>query len=625
MKRRATLRATAGYFVGLLAPERGLYAQLLLCQVALAVMAMTLPLVSGCVIGALSREGRRNADAFCGLVAPRITGWRLAGIAGVLVAIYLVRVALTLRRTYLENQLFRGIEVALQQRLFAHLQRLSHAFYAESKVGDLATRLMTDVRSISGSMGQIFGVSASLGLTALAAAVTALVKSPPVGVLILLVVPVLLGCNRVLGSRMAQAGHECATLTGEAASVVHESLAAHSVVKAFGLERRHSADFARRLSAMLRANIHIALTRQVFQATALLTITLAEVLVVAVGAYLVLRGTIADPGTLVTLLALLPLMLEPLPTLASATEAAQEVVGSIERVNEILDHPVDIEDTPGASPLPALVREIRLDGVSFGYAAERRVLHDLHLVIPVGSYVAIVGPSGSGKTTLVNLLMRFWDPDQGRVLIDGHDLRDVTVASLRSQIGLVSQDTFVFDTTLWDNIAMGRTGANDADIHAAASAARFDTVAELLGYETVIGERGTRLSGGQRQRLAIARALLRDPRILLLDEATSALDAGTEAAILDTLRCGGRITIAVTHRLAVAAAADTVLVLDGGRLVEQGPHDQLVSAGGLYQHLWERRARQEAAGEEIGSSVDVSPLPDHRPRMIPLSGPTSRS
>jgi ATP-binding cassette, subfamily B, bacterial len=609
------VRTTFRYFVRLLVPHKRLYVQLLLTQVAMAVIALSLPLVSGCVIGTLSERGR--PDAVCRAILPGLTGGRLAGVAAILLLVFLVRVGVALRRTYLENRLFRGIETSLQEAMFAHLQRLSHAFYTDARVGDLAARLLSDIRNITGAMGQIFGVSAALALTALAAALTALAKSPPLGALMLLVVPVLLVCNRVLGARMMLAGQECATLTGDAASVLHENLAAHSLVKAFGLEGRQTGTFARHLSGVLRASLRVALARQLFQATALLTITLAEVTVLALGGYLVLRGTIADPGTLVTFLALLPLMLDPLPNLAAASEAAHEVAGSIQRVAEVFDRRIDIQDVPGATPLPAPSSEIRFENVSFGYTSDRPVLQNLDLVIPVGSFVAVVGPSGSGKTTLVNLLMRFWDPDEGRIVIDGHDLRKVTLSSLRSQIGFVSQDTFVFNTTLGDNITIGRPGATNAEVETAARAARLDASALPAGYETTIGEWGARLSGGQRQRLAIARALLRDPALLLLDEPTSALDARNEAAIVDTLRsvARGRTTLAMTHRLALAAAADTVVVLDQGRSVECGPHAQLVGAGGLYQQLWEKQTASALNGE-----------PDKRPNgsgPAPASAPSS--
>jgi ATP-binding cassette subfamily B protein len=237
------------------------------------------------------------------------------------------------------------------------------------------------------------------------------------------------------------------------------------------------------------------------------------------------------------------------------------------------------------------------------------VLSDLSLAIPAGANVAFVGPSGSGKSTTVSLLMRFWDPQEGSVRFDGHDARDVTAASLRDQTGVIFQDTFVFNTTLRENIALGRPEATDAEVAAAARAARLEEYIGALpaGYDTIVGERGVRMSGGQRQRLAIARALVRDPRILILDEATSALDAGTEHEIQETLTAvsQGRTTIAITHRLASAATADVIFVLDRGRLVEQGTHAELVAAGGLYARLYGEQSGRPSSREARRAAVEV--------------------
>jgi ATP-binding cassette subfamily B protein len=275
-------------------------------------------------------------------------------------------------------------------------------------------------------------------------------------------------------------------------------------------------------------------------------------------------------------------------------------------VNELLDEPLTISEKPDATVLPSLSHQIELEHINFGYTADRLTLKDLSLTILAGSHVAIVGPSGSGKSTVVNLLMRYWDPDEGRVLFDGHDLRDVTLASLRGQIGVVFQDTFIFDTTLRENIGLSKTGATDAEIASAAGAARLESYIEGLpaGYDTMLGERGVRMSGGQRQRLAIARALVRDPRILILDEATSALDATTEREILDTLLevARGRTTVSITHRIAFASKADLIFVLENGRLVEQGTHAELVEAGGLYASLYEE---QMGVGSKAASRTGI--------------------
>jgi len=352
-----------------------------------------------------------------------------------------------------------------------------------------------------------------------------------------------------------------------------------------------------------------------FDATTNIAITIGQLIVLGVGGWLVLNGQM-ELAVLVAFLGILPSLLQPIAQFSGIGETVQQTAGSLARVSELLDVPVTIEDAPRAVPLPPLEREVRLEEVTFGYDGGRPILLGLGLTVPAGQTVAIVGPSGSGKSTVVNLVLRFWDPQEGRVTIDGHDLREVTLASLRSQIGLVFQDTFVFNTTVRENIAIGRPGASDEEITEAARGARLAEYVESLpaGYDTVLGERGLRMSGGQRQRLAIARVLLRDPRIMILDEATSALDAETEAGILETLDeiVQGRTTIAITHRLSLAAKADLIHVIDGGRLVESGSHAELSTASGLYQRLYEAQSRYDAAPSETAEAEIV------RLRAVPV-------
>jgi ATP-binding cassette subfamily B protein len=295
----------------------------------------------------------------------------------------------------------------------------------------------------------------------------------------------------------------------------------------------------------------------------------------------------------------------------------QKAAGALARVDELLDEPASIADRPGAVELPPLAQEIRFHTVAFGYGGTQPILRDLDLVLPAGQHTAIVGPSGSGKTSILNLLLRFWDPETGSILFDGRDIRDATLASLRSRIGLVFQDTFLFDTTVRENIALGTSGATDADVVQAARAAKLDHYIQSLpaGYDTMLGERGVRMSGGQRQRLAIARALIRDPTILVFDEATSALDAETEREILATLAlvARNRTTVTITHRLSVAATADRIAVLDQGRVVREGTHAELIREDGLYRRLYEQQTAAAPRAVE-GSAVAGAELL----RRVPL-------
>src|SRR5579883_198776 len=343
--------------------------------------------------------------------------------------------------------------------------------------------------------------------------------------------------------------------------------------------------------------------------------SLIQIFVLGLGAYLIIADRSLTLGVLFSFTGLLSSVTSPVEQFTQLLQALQQAAGSMQRVVQILDEREEVADAPDAVPLPRLQRELRFDNVWFSYTGDRPTLQNVSLSIPAGSHVAIVGPSGAGKSSVINLILRFYDPQQGQILLDGVDLRAGTQRSLRDQMAVVFQDTFVFNTTIRENLAYGRLGATDEEIIAAARQAEIhDFILSLpAGYDTVVGERGARLSGGQRQRLAIARALLRNPAILLLDEATSALDPETEAQIQATLSqvTEQLTTIAVTHRLASAANADRIFVLNGGVLVEQGTHAELMAARGLYARLYEEQQGAALAG--VATTVEASRL-----RRVPL-------
>ena len=536
-------------------------------------------------------------------------------VAVVLLGLYVGDALIGLRLGYAQGWINLRVLTDLQESMFARLQRLSHSYYTEARVGDVLVRLSQDLSSIHDALAEFGPTGLFLLLSAFAALGTLIYMSVWMGLLVLLSLPLLVVVYVVLGSRAGRLSHDRQQQQGVVASAAQENLSAHDVVKAYGLEEHAVGQYRARLAALLKVSLRMNLIVAVLQSTVTFAFKLITLLVVGVGGYLVLDGHFTL-GTLVAFLAVLPLVFSPITVLSVALQSLQTAAGSMARVTELLDEQPEIDDRPGAAPLSARTGHIRLDGVTFGYDPERPVLHDLDLEVPPGGNVAIVGPSGSGKSTVVSLLMRFWDPQQGRVLYDGLDVREVTLASLRSQIGLVFQETFIFDTTVRENIALGKPSATDAEIRAAAEGARLDGWLETLpaGFDTILGERGVRMSGGQRQRLAIARALLRDPRILILDEATSALDARTEAGILETLAevARGRTTIGVTHRLSLAATADRIFVLDQGRVVESGSHEELVRAGGLYRRLYEEQTSHVVdEGRRPGLRLD-------RLRGIPL-------
>jgi ATP-binding cassette subfamily B protein len=532
----------------------------------------------------------------------------------VLGAIYVFNGLIQARGAYVLGWLNLRVLMELQERMFAHLQRLSHDFYSRAKVGDIMSRLTNDLQIVQQAMTTIANTGIALALTALAAAIALFILNPLLAAVVLIVVPLFVVSFLSLQKRFRRASFERQRLSGETTTFVQENLSAQTLVKAFGMEQRATGTFRARLQSLFDASLKLVVVGSMFQTTMSLATTLGQMAVFGLGGYLVMTGRLTL-GSMLAFLSLVPNLFQPLAELSGIGQQIEVASGSIERINELLNEPVAITDKEGATDLAPVEGEIRFESVSFGYGGPRPIIENLDLIIPAGTHLAIVGPSGSGKSTIVNLVMRFWDPASGRVLIDGHDLRDVTVDSLRAQIGYVAQETFIFDTTVRDNIRLARPDASDEEINEIARATVLDGYIAGLpaGFDTVLGERGARMSGGQRQRLAIARALLREPRLLILDEATSALDAHTEQEIVETLvdLVKGRTTLTITHRLALAARADRIVSIANGRVVEQGTHEELLAAGGLYKRL-----HDEQAGGIVGAQAPV--LQIVRLREVPL-------
>jgi len=513
-------------------------------------------------------------------------------IIGVLAVALAISLLAGLRRTYLSAYVSSSVVRELRTRMFVRLQELSSGWFAHRQQGDILSRLFSDVMVLENGLSQTLREGAFQVLSLIVSAIVLMILNPLLGGIVLLGAPLVGLVYKAMAKGAQKRSIAVQEQTGHVFTVAGENYSAQSVVKAFGLERREAARFGQASDRLFRNEIRLQLFGGLFGLSVNGIVTALRLTVLGLGSWLIIDGHLTIGG-LVAFISLMGEVISPVTVLTGIGQQVQASTGALVRINEILEALPDVADASDATQLPPLTREIRLAAVGFSYTAERKTLEGVDARITAGSRVAFVGSTGAGKSSVLQLLMRFYDPDEGAVLFDGVDLRRATVASLRGQLGVVFQETFLFDATIAENIALGKPGASDAEIEAAARAAELHDFIVTLprGYHTMVGERGGRLSGGQRQRVSIARAVLRDPRVLLLDEATSALDPRTERLIADTLeKIGhGRTTIAVTHRMTSVTEYDQIFVIDNGHLAEHGTHDELLSVNGLYARLWEEQ------------------------------------
>ena len=571
----APQRRTFLRLVGFLSPYRWSLAASVVLAIGAQVSGLAIPALTGMVIDQ---------------ALPGKNGQRLAVLVGLIALAGLVKALMLVGRRLIAGRQALGVEYDMRNALYSHLLRLSWRFYDRHQTGQLMSRATVDLQAVRFFLGYGLIFFGQHILTIVAVTAIVFLYDWQLALVALAITPLLAAIAFVYSRASHPILKDVQQRMGDMTTTAEENIVGVNVVKAFAQEPREREKFSRRSEAVFAQSIRATRLRAFYAPLMSFLPLLTQAAVLLVGGRKVVSGEL-QLGDFIAFNVYVLMLVQPLRMLGYWISEFQRAIASGERIFEVLDEPEEIVERPDALPLPAGDGRLRFEHVSFGYDPERPVLRDIDLDLDAGSTVALIGHTGSGKSTLTSLVPRFYDATEGRVLLDDVDVRDLRLRDLRGAIGVVSQDPFLFSTTVRENIAFGAAGASDEDVVRAARMSQADEfISELPdGYDTVIGERGITLSGGQRQRLAIARAILVDPRVLILDDATASVDASTEAKIRLGLReaMRGRTTLIIAHRLSTLALADELVVLEHGRVVARGTEEELRESSPVYREIHE--------------------------------------
>ena len=515
-------------------------------------------------------------------------------ISASIVVIFLLRGIFLYGQNYLMSFVGQHVIIDIRSEVFRKLQRLSMSFYDKNKTGTVMSYVTNDVNALQGAMVDNTIELVTEGIILIGSVCAMVYLDWKLTLFTILTFPVVLYFMNFFGKKIRRSGGQIQAATADITSVLQESVSSARVVKSFVREQYEIDRFERENEVNLKANLKNAKYMATLSPTIEFVAALGVTLILWYGGNNVIAGE-TTAGSLVAFLAYAVNISNPIKRITRVSGHIQKALAAAQRVFDVLDLPEEVKDLPDAKALPAVTGSVSFEHVTFSYNAGDEILHDLSFEAKPGQAIGLVGPSGAGKSTVASLLPRFYDCDSGTIRIDGKDIRHVTLDSLRNQVGIVPQETILFNGSVYDNILYGRLDATKEEIETAAKAANaHDFIMELPeGYNTMLGDRGVNISGGQRQRIAIARAILKDPRILILDEATSALDTESERVVQEALNrlMVGRTSIIIAHRLSTIKNADRILVLDKGKLAEDGTHEELMAENGLYAHLYQIQYR----------------------------------